>query len=621
MCRRFRFLPPFIAAVIVVAMPRFATAATFVVDSTADAVDTAPGDGVCAAAGGACTLRAAVQEANGPSGFGEGRVNTITLPAGTYLLTIPGQFQSAAAGDLDVIGQLEIDGAGAATTIVDGGGLDRVFGVGNTQDSLTLRGVTVRNGAAPDNLGGGIYSGGRITLVDSAVRDSNAAIGGGIYALTATLIRSEVTGNSSTSFCGGIRSYDATIVESIVSGNHTLGHGGGIAAGGELLLERSTVSGNTADGHGGALHFSGEEAIIDNTTVSGNSAGGDGGGIYRAGPEVPPDEPLEHVFLNNVTVTANHADSDGNGSGDGGGVGGNTLVPGFVARNTIVAGNTDDGGEAPDCAGDVGLQGHNLVQDATGCPLVAGPGDLIGISPALGPLANNGGSTMTHALLPGSAAIDAGDDAIPGTGGTACESRDQRGVVRPQPTRCDIGAFEVDANVCSAVLSGCKQAVAGGSRLRLTRTVGKPDKNRLLWKWKGAATSAAEFGDPLAGTDYILCVFDTTGGTPSAVVRAIVPGGTCALKPCWTTGGSALVYKNRIAPSSGINAMKLSPSVAIAAINAKGKGADLDLPQLPLNQAPRVLAQLQRTDGNGCWEASYSTSIKNVPGQFKATSD
>src|SRR5262249_8330138 len=156
--------------------------------------------------------------------------------------------------------------------------------------------------------------------------------------------------------------------------------------------------------------------------------------------------------------TDNHADSDGNGSGNGGGVMGQTLVPGIVARNTILAGNFDAGGEAPECAGSVESLGHNLVQDASGCPLAGAPRDMMGVSPALGPLVDNGGSTAAHALLPGSPAIDAGDDGIPGTGGTACTPRDQRGIVRPQPARCDIGAFEVATDLCGSVLSGCKQA-------------------------------------------------------------------------------------------------------------------------------------------------------------------
>ena len=87
--------------------------AAFIVDTTVDAADANPGDGVCDDGAGNCTLRAAIMEANAVPGAA-----TITLPAGTY----PG-------GSLAILDDLTISGAGAATTIVDGGGLDRVFQV------------------------------------------------------------------------------------------------------------------------------------------------------------------------------------------------------------------------------------------------------------------------------------------------------------------------------------------------------------------------------------------------------------------------------------------------------------------------------------------------------------
>ena len=116
--------------------------------------------------------------------------------------------------------------------------------------------------------------------------------------------------------------------------------------------------------------------------------------------------------------------------------------------NTIIANNVDAGGEAPDCTGQISSQGYNLVQNPAGCALIGGPGDITGEDPKLGPLANNGGPTQTRALLRGSPAIDAGNPAPPGSGGAACEARDQRGVDRPQDgdadgvATCDMGAFE-----------------------------------------------------------------------------------------------------------------------------------------------------------------------------------
>src|SRR3989442_8077572 len=100
-----------------------ASAASFTINSTVDAVDASPGDGVCAEATGACTLRAAIMETNALPG-----TDTITLPAGTYTLTIPGAGEDASAtGDLDITDVLTISGAGADSTIIDGAHLDRVL--------------------------------------------------------------------------------------------------------------------------------------------------------------------------------------------------------------------------------------------------------------------------------------------------------------------------------------------------------------------------------------------------------------------------------------------------------------------------------------------------------------
>ena len=103
-----------------------------------------------------------------------------------------------------------------------------------------------------------------------------------------------------------------------------------------------------------------------------------------------------------------------------------------------MAGN--NAASAPDVSsdrvGDFISQGHNLIGDGTGSTEFTATGDLVGtgpspIDPLLGILKPNGGSTFTHALLPGSPAIDVGNPAAPGSGGNACDSTDQRGVARP----------------------------------------------------------------------------------------------------------------------------------------------------------------------------------------------
>ena len=128
----------------------------------------------------------------------------------------------------------------------------------------------------------------------------------------------------------------------------------------------------------------------------------------------------------NSTIAGNSAGSNGGGIFNGGVSSALTLV------NTIVADNVSGG----DCASPPTSLGHNLDTDGT-CGLGAG-GDLSNVAPLLGTLANNGGPTETHALQPGSPAIDAGDD-------SAAPATDQRGVSRPQGPTSDIRAFELEA--------------------------------------------------------------------------------------------------------------------------------------------------------------------------------
>src|SRR3989442_2719786 len=163
--------PPMVTAVEPLA------AATFTVNDTADAVDAAPGDGRCATAGGTCTLRAAIQEANAHTG-----ADTIMVPAGTYLLTIPGRGEDmATTGDLDITDTVTIIGAGADRTIVDGNGIDRVFEIVNSAAVVAISSLTIRNGdpgpVALDTDGGGLYNQGTLTLSDVVVADKTASAG------------------------------------------------------------------------------------------------------------------------------------------------------------------------------------------------------------------------------------------------------------------------------------------------------------------------------------------------------------------------------------------------------------------------------------------------------------
>jgi CSLREA domain-containing protein len=362
-----------------------ARAAVFTVTKTADTAD-----GTCNAD---CSLREAIISANSTAG-----TDTIVLPPGTYVLTInlAGQDDASAEGDLDITADATLTGAGASTTVVDGNGAvleDHVFQVHGPAQA-TISGLTVRGGDATEAGPGTRNDGGGIHAPDGA-----------------TLFLSDT----------------------LVTANHADDFAGGVDVDGTAVLTNVTIVGNTADFGAGGLEVEGTGTLI-NVTLSANRAGDEGGGIAMYGTS---------LTINNSTIIGNTADADNDDDGDGGGIFAGDPV---LIRNTIIAANSDassPGTVEPDCSsdpGDLTSQGHNLVQIPGSCSF-AGPGDMIGVGPNVGPLADNSGPVPTHALLPGSPAIDAGDPAASGSGGTACAAADARGAARTGP--CDIGAYEL----------------------------------------------------------------------------------------------------------------------------------------------------------------------------------
>jgi hypothetical protein len=107
-------------------------------------------------------------------------------------------------------------------------------------------------------------------------------------------------------------------------------------------------------------------------------------------------------------------------------------APTLTLTDTIVSGNRWYACDHWTGANILISGGHNLVQDDTCSPVAS---DRLGLNPLLGPLAGNGGPTLTHALGAGSPAIDA-------AGAATCPATDQRGVTRPQGAACDFGFYE-----------------------------------------------------------------------------------------------------------------------------------------------------------------------------------
>lgn len=225
---------------------------SFVPDSTADEVDEIPGDGVCATTSGACTLRAAIQETNALAG-----ADTITLPAGTYTLTLGGRGEDGAVtGDLDIVDDLTITRLLEARVVVDGNNLDRVFHVLGATTHVEINAVTITGGHAGGGDGGGIWSEGVLDLVASTVTANSAGgHGGGIHFANATLspgtprlLNSTVSGNAASTG-GGVFVADGTVTAQLttVADNLALAGGGvGTASDAVLHVDQALIAGNTA---------------------------------------------------------------------------------------------------------------------------------------------------------------------------------------------------------------------------------------------------------------------------------------------------------------------------------------------------------------------------------------
>jgi CSLREA domain-containing protein len=331
-------------------------------------------------------------------------------------------------GDIISETSLTIVGAGARSTVLDGNGASRIFqfpNSGGTQ-AVELDDLSLINGlAATPDVRNRILVGGALT--------GKASL---------TLRRCRLAGN-----------------QALV--------GGAVYALGDLTIDQCTITGNTANQGffgGGGIAANGNTFTMTNSTVTGNTAIGLGGGALIA---------VSELHLINITVTANQASLGGGGlflSGNG------------SLANSIIADNT--GGDC-DLVDSIPFTDHNLDSDSS-CGFVDA-GSHPGVNPLLGPLANNGGATDTHALLAGSPAIDAGNNAT-------CRATDQRGVTRPQGPACDIGAFEIVAtpqDQIAALIAQINALVAGGSLApnKANPLITKLDQ--VINKLNGGQTNAA----------------------------------------------------------------------------------------------------------------------------------
>ncbi len=168
--------------------------------------------------------------------------------------------------------------------------------------------------------------------------------------------------------------------------------------------------------------------------------------------------------------------------------------------------------------------------------------------------------------------------------------------------------------------TGCRAPAQAGKGTVLLKDKSPDKKDGLNWKYiKGAATTLADFGDPLTATDYTLCIYDQSAADQPILLAHAPAGGTCGTKPCWKAIKGGFKYNDKLFTPDGLQQVLLKSGPATKAkILIKGKGDNLPMPTLPLS--PMVTVQLKNESGV-CWEARYSTAQKNVPVQFKAKAD
>ncbi|CAK8720013.1 Polymorphic outer membrane protein repeat-containing protein [Candidatus Electrothrix gigas] len=367
-----------------------------------------------------CTLREAIDSANNDTAAGSGCIDgsgddTIILGTDVILeaalpeiispIIIEGQGHTIDGnnGSWSVLTVLNNGRLSLKKTLITRGHLTIVAtggaGIKNLSGIVTLTESVVKENKADQNGGGGIYNNGTLVMISSTVSGNTADYtGGGIYNNgTLVMISSTVSGNSASTNGGGILNDGGTVTlsNSTVSGNRAKSGGGidtqaGLENSGTLTLKNSTVTENSSKEKGGGISNAFGTVTLINSVISGNSALTGGEEVYNFGI---PEQSIIHAHAFNVFGDSSKSTAQ--------------AFDGFTPGSNDLTATSD---------------GTNPTA----------------LSAILSPLANNGGPTQTHALVPGSPALDL--DAACSTGLTT----DQRGYPRPgtEGTKCDAGAFE-----------------------------------------------------------------------------------------------------------------------------------------------------------------------------------
>lgn len=259
--------------------------------------------------------------------------------------------------NVDVWKSLTIQGAGAGSTIVDGGNKGSVFTVDSGVNAL-ISGMAIRDGTGTDDRGGGIYNLGTLTVDSCSISDNAASYGGGIYNKGDLTISDSIISSNTVKDCGGgiynHKGSTTTIRDSTTSHNYA-GWGGGIFNAGMATVIGGTINGNVATGgdpnNGGGIYNMVGTIIVNDATISDNLAGDHGGGIYNY---------KGITIVTDGTISRNTATF-------GGGIfnyfGTTTVNGGFISSNTAA----EDGGGIENSYGTTIINGGTITSNIAAC--------------------------------------------------------------------------------------------------------------------------------------------------------------------------------------------------------------------------------------------------------------
>ncbi len=535
------------------------------------------------------------------------------------------------SSQLSISKNLTINGPGASQLTISGGNSSRVIEVSAT---VEINNLSIINGFV-SNYGAGIENNLGTLTINNCFFSGNQVTGSGSggavdnYNGTVQITNSVFSGNTAADRGGAVGSYNGSItIENCTLENNNADMGAAIGqyqSTGSLTVTNCTISNNQSADIGGGIYWYDGNVNIKNSTLSGNSATNQGG-AYSDGTA-------------NNTININSCTIVNNSATNGGGI--NLRTATVNMKNTILANNTASTGANLNTSGSGSLnsQGYNLCNGVLAS--LTGTGDIQSGTLNIGTLANNGGSTKTHALLTGSAAINA----IPEGGNSynGVYPTDQRGYSRPCGTNADIGAFElIAAPTSQATDVTFSNLTAASATISWTRGDGANCAVFMAATSSGTAspvdnstyTANTTFGSgSQIGSSGWYCIYNGPGTSES--VSGLAPGTTYRIHVCeYNQGAGSELYltgsetgnPNNVTTNSATitftNGSGFSPVVSQGSTDqALGRfqltgdvaGADLTAASIQLNGTRTGLSNLK------LWSSTDATFESGADTQLGAT--